>query len=125
MDTTNMQKLEVIKVFKAKYGEWIHPQLKSVKFCQYGKEFYMELLHSNSPEPVTRDINLVSVNFDEIDNLKNTEHLFEPSADFVDNTHILLSFEPYSLATLVEGLFTDEIAEELKKNPPVDLDEPL
>ncbi len=121
MCTDAIQKFELFDIFKIKYGAQLHPELDAIKFCQNGRDFYIELYFTHSPEPVNVDITLISFEFDEEGDMNNVEYFFEPGDDFVDNAQKLIHrFDTYTLNNLIPKLFEDKVSAEIKKYLPPD-----
>lgn len=121
MDSSSVEKFELIGMFKARYGDKIHPELVAAKFCQDGIDFYMELFYSHSPDPVKRDLTMIRFEFDEDRDGYKIIHYFEGDDDFADNAKKLLEkCDTYTLDRLVTGLFEYKVSAEIKKYPPPD-----
>lgn len=109
-----MEKLELLNQFIRLYGSNINPQLTSVQYCQNEEEAMIVLQFKSGRNPVKTNLDFImEIEKKEEGNNKKMVPLFDPRADIVDNSRLLLQLDTYSLINCIDCLFTEEAASKI------------
>jgi type I restriction enzyme R subunit len=106
-----VQKLEVLPKLKARFADWINPDVTSVKICQDAFLVFLEVSYTNVEiNPVKVDLDFIGNDEDNLESI-----LFKPENDFVDNAKTFVDLDEYTLYMSIDNIFTKEAEEVIKK----------
>lgn len=112
-----MDKLDLTKAFYKRYKSDIHPDVKTIKFCQDNTDCYLEIIYHNKTEPYYINLDFISgdVIEDEDGNFMSTGKLFAPENDMVDNAKCLLEMDDFSVINCFSEILNEEACERINK----------
>ena len=102
-----MQKLELIHSFKKMYGDKIHTQLLSIKYCQTENNAYIKMKFLPPLNNETINLNFIT------DEESNINPYFNPLYDIVDNANLFLHLDPIILINCIPNLLNAQAEEEI------------
>ncbi|WP_373521892.1 hypothetical protein [Aquiflexum sp.] len=103
-----------MKQFKLRFGNGVHSELSTLKFCQNKKECFLEVgFGFFNPERKELKMDFISGEQILVDGREVLLNYFRPEKDIVDNAGNFLDFDDYSMINCFDELLTSSAIERI------------